>query len=134
MRTVWVVALGLVLVGAFSGCGGGGDSNGVAPAAAIVIAQNDASNPTGFSFSPAQQTVVSGQHVIWVNNSAAPHSIVWDSTTPSTSPGPGASVPQFDVNHSSQDWVAPTVTTQTTYAYHCGVHGPNMAGTIVVNP
>src|SRR5580700_2597034 len=54
-----------------------GSTTGSAPATATIAAINNAAAPMGFSFqSPV--TVKSGTHVTWVNNSSAPHTIIFD--------------------------------------------------------
>lgn len=112
-----------------TGGGGGGGGNG---ATQIKVTTSNA-NPTGFAFqSPV--TVSSGTVVEWVNQTGAPHGVTWDSQVPNTSPGPPATVPNFSAGTTSSTATMPTVTTQTTYNYHCTVHGPNMAGQIIVTP
>lgn len=112
-----------------AGAGGGGGGNGTTQ----ISAATSNSNPTGFAFqSPV--TVSSGAEVEWVNKTAAPHGITWDSQTPNTSPAPPATVANFAGGTTSAVVTMPTVTTQTTYNYHCTVHGPQMSGQIVVNP
>lgn len=132
------VAVTLVLWGCGGGSGGGngggsaGSGSAAATTATIAVA-NNASAPMGFAFA-SPQTVKSGTSVTWQNQSSAPHSIVWDSQTPSTSPAPGAGIGTFGAGATSGVWTAPTVTANTTYAYHCGIHGPTMAGTVIVTP
>ncbi|HEX5322679.1 MAG TPA: plastocyanin/azurin family copper-binding protein [Capsulimonadaceae bacterium] len=133
-----LVAFAIVLI-SIVGCGGGsgGSSsggtggNGTGVATVAVSASN--ANPTGFAFQ-TPVTVKSGQMVKWNNLTAATHGITWDSQTPSTSPAPPAKVDLFAGGTMSQTTTMPTVTTQTTYNYHCTVHGPQMAGQIIVNP
>ena len=79
-------------------------------------------------------TVKSGTAVTWQNASGLPHNVIWDSRSPDTSTAPGANIPTFNGGANSQPWVAPTVTTNTTYDYHCGIHGPMMSGQITVTP
>jgi plastocyanin len=87
----------------------------------------------GFAFqSPV--TVKSGTIVKWINQSTAPHSIVWDGFAPATSPAPGAGLAAFAAGTTSGTWTAPAVSVSTTYNYHCGIHGPTMSGVIMVNP
>jgi plastocyanin len=78
--------------------------------------------------------VSSGTTVEWVNQSGVSHSVVWDTHSPSTSPSPGANLPVFASGTTSQPWIAPTVTTNTVYNYHCGIHGLMMSGMITVTP
>lgn len=87
---------------------------------------------SGFSFG-APVTVKSGTTVRWQNADGAPHNIIWDAFNPGSSPGPGANLPTFNGGSTSQNWVAPTVTVNTTYNYHCGIH-PMMISNIVVTP
>jgi len=87
----------------------------------------------GFSFA-GPITVKSGTSVTWHNQSAGPHNVIWDGFTPNTSTSPGANIGTFSAGATSSAWVAPTVTTNTTYNYHCGIHGPTMAGVVIVTP
>jgi plastocyanin len=79
-------------------------------------------------------TVSPGTSVIWKNQSDVMHSVVWDSHAPDSSPGPGNDIPPFLAGGASLEWIAPAVTTSTTYNYHCGIHGTMMSGQIIVNP
>jgi len=100
--------------------GMGGGNGGVTR---TVQAINDAGNPTGFSWSPANLTVKKNDSVVFQNISAGPHSVVWDT------PGAPPSVPVFNANTSS----SPVSMSNTgTFNYHCGIHGPQMKGTITV--
>jgi len=88
-----------------------------------VQAINDAGNPTGFSWSPANLTVKKNDSVVFQNISAGPHSVVWDT------PGAPPSVPVFNAGTSS----SPVSMSNTgTFNYHRGIHGPQMNGTINV--
>jgi plastocyanin len=91
-----------------------------------VRAIDDANNPTGFSFVPASLTVNKNDAVVFKNDSSDVHSIIWDTA------GAPAAVPVFNPGASS----APVVmsTGGNTFAYHCGIHGINMKGSITVNP
>ena len=75
-----------------------------------------------FAFDPSTLTVKTGTVVTWVNQDAAPHTIVSDTGSlvafSSDSLPTGAS---YNV----------TFTTPGTYTYHCSIH-PSMTGTIVV--
>jgi plastocyanin len=145
MKKILPIALILCLVGLLVwGCGSGGGTSSTTtggttptptptPTTDTVNVAANASNPTGFAFA-GPTTVKSGTSVTWVNTTSAPHSIVWDSHTPSTSPAPGADIGTFTGGSTSAPWIAPTVTVSTTYAYHCGIHGPQMAGQIIVTP
>ena len=137
-----ILAMAAGLVIAVYGCGGssggGGNSGpgsggGATPTNVSIPAVNNASAPMGYSFN-SPISVKSGDTVTWVNQSTAPHGITWDSQTPSTSPAPGANIPVFSAGTSSATWTVPTVTTATTYNYHCTVHGPTMPGVINVTP
>ena len=79
-------------------------------------------------------TVKAGTVVRWQNTSGAPHDVVWDAFNPSTQPAPGANIPIFNGGTTSQPWTAPTVTANTTYDYHCSIHGLMMSGKITVTP
>ena len=103
--------------------GGGGMGGGGAQKE--IDAVNDQNNPTGFAFSPTNVTVNKNDSVFFKNNSAAPHSIVWDTA------GAPANIPQFNAGNSS----APVVMSNPgTFNYHCGIHGPDMKGSVTVNP
>ena len=83
-------------------------------------------NPTGYQFgSPASPPVHAGDTVVWVDSSMAPHQILWDS--PGSPPNTGV-IPSMGTSS------AVTMPTAGTFNYHCGVHGPNMNGSIVVVP
>jgi beta-lactam-binding protein with PASTA domain len=74
-----------------------------------------------FAFDPASITVNAGDTVTWVNEDAAPHTIVADDGQfDSGSVAQGASF-QFTFAAAGDD----------TVAYHCGIH-PQMTGTVVV--
>ncbi|MCA1595053.1 MAG: hypothetical protein LC772_01290 [Chloroflexi bacterium] len=123
---------GSTSAGATTGVTTAGSTTGAPPAATIPIVSNAAS-ATGFAFA-SPVTVKSGAAVTWINRSGAPHSIVWDGQTPASAPSAGAGVGAFSAGATSSAWTAPTVTSQTSYAYHCGIHGPSMNGTVVVTP
>lgn len=134
-----------VVTACIAGCGGGGSSSGYTMGGgttggttgggltASIATVNNSSAPMGFSFT-SPVTVKSGTSVTWVNQSSAPHSIVWDAQSPSASPAPGAGIGVFSPGATSSAWIAPTVTVSTTYNYHCGIHGPTMAGQVTVTP
>jgi plastocyanin len=118
-------ALGLVACG-----GGGGSSTGpantntnpVPPGPNNVAVENNL-------FTPATVTVAPGTKVTWTWNtctdntygtgSCVSHNIVWDAD--GTSSG-----------LQSQGTYDRTFSAAGTYTYHCGVHGPAMAGTVKV--
>jgi plastocyanin len=105
-------------VAGMPGMGGGG------PGTQEVDAKNDNTNPTGYSFSPATVTVKKGDTVVFKNISDAPHSVLWDTAgaPPNTATfGPGTSTSVVMSNAGS-------------FNYHCGIHGPQMNGSITVNP
>ncbi len=102
------------------------------PATATVQVITSSLSSVGFAFSDS--TVKSGTKVTWQNQTVASHCIMWDDRVPTTSPGPGANIPVFAGGSASGAWTAPTVTAQTTYHYHCCIHGPAMAGQITVTP
>ena len=105
-----------------------GTTGGVPLTRSISVTTNG-----GFRFE-TPVTVQSGTTVTWSNQTGAPHNIVWTTVTPSSSPAPGSGIATFSPGTNSAPWVAPTVTTATTYHYFCGIHGPGMAGDITVNP
>jgi len=135
MRKVFIA--GIVTVGVLLiawGCGGGGDDNGSnTPNETTIPTRGNASAPTGFSFD-GPVTVKSGRTVRWVNQSAGPHNIVWDSVTPPGSPTAGSNIGTFSAGATSDPWVAPTTSTNTTYSYYCSIHGRQMSGTVTVTP
>ena len=126
-----------LLLAVIWGCGGGGSnsngSNSGGTTTRSIAATGNASASTGFAFA-SPVTVKSGTTVKWTNQSSAPHSIVWDAPTPSSAPSPGAGIGTFSAGATSDAWVAPSVSANTTYPYHCGIHGPMMSGTIIVTP
>ncbi len=104
-----IVAGGAILIG----CGGGGGSgsynasgstsggtasgsttSGGAGTTASIPAINNAAAPMGYSFN-SPITVKAGTSVTWTNQSTAPHSIIWDAQSPSSSPSPGSNLPVF---------------------------------------
>jgi FtsP/CotA-like multicopper oxidase with cupredoxin domain/plastocyanin len=98
--------------------GGGG-----MPGMKQVEAKNDNTNPTGYAFSPLSLPVSMGDSVVFKNSSDGPHSIVWDTA------GAPANVPTFTAGTSSLPVV---MSSMGTFKFHCGIHGPDMKGTIVV--
>jgi plastocyanin len=98
--------------------------NGGGPTTQEVDAKNDLSNPTHYSFDPTNKTVNKGDTVMFMNKSDQPHSIIWD--TGGAPPNSGIFNPGGSVSI-----VMPNA---GTFNYHCGVHGPQMNGTITVNP
>ena len=103
------------------------------PTTVSIPVVNNAAAPMGFSFN-SPVAAHSGDSVSWHNQSTAPHGITWDGWTPIASPAPGANIAVFAAGSTSGTWTAPTVTTMTTYNYHCTVHGVTMAGVINVSP
>jgi len=101
-----------------------GMGGGTGPGTKEVDAIDDGSNPTGFSFSPPNQTVNKGDTVVFKNTSSQPHSIIWD--TGGAPPNSGI----FNTNFSTSILMS----NAGTFNYHCGVHGTQMKGTITVNP
>jgi FtsP/CotA-like multicopper oxidase with cupredoxin domain/plastocyanin len=82
-------------------------------------------NPSGFAFDPLSVTVAPGAVITFANDAMAPHSIVWDTPTPGgAAKPPGTSVSTMGLTS--------TMLGAGTFPYHCGVHGPDMHGTIVV--
>ena len=78
---------------------------------------------TGFSFSPANAAANKGDTILFKNVSSDIHSVIWDTA------GSPANGPIF--NAGGGTWSAP-VPNAGTFNYHCGVHGPQMNGTIKV--
>jgi plastocyanin len=77
-----------------------------------------------FTFSaPTALPVHMGDTVRFLNNGAAPHSVIWDTTgAPADSPIIAAGGGFWDV----------VLGGMGTFNYHCGVHGAGMAGSITV--
>ena len=74
-----------------------------------------------YAFSPADETIASGDSVTWTNNDQAPHDVTVTS-------GPVAiHSPTITTGHS---WTY-TFTTAGTYSYICSIH-PDMHATLVV--
>lgn len=73
------------------------------------------------AFSPATLTVAINAQVVFVNQDAVPHSIVWADGTP-TSPVLGQG------DSTSREFIGQA---PGTLDYTCGIHGPSMAGKIV---
>jgi plastocyanin len=78
---------------------------------------------TGFSFSPANAAAKAGDTILFKNISGDIHSIIWDT---GGSPPNG---PNFGTGGGTWAVVMPNV---GTFNYHCGIHGPQMNGTITV--
>jgi plastocyanin len=109
-------------VAGMPGMGGG-------PGTQEVDAKNDATNPTGYSFSPASRTVNKGDTVAFKNLSDAPHIVAWDTA------GAPPNTPQFGPATTGPTSSASVVMSNPgSFNYHCGIHGPQMNGTITVNP
>jgi len=132
--------LGAIALISVAGCGGGtggssmgGGSNGGGGGPTMISVSASNTNPTGFAFqSPV--TVTSGSKVEWVNNTGAVHGITWDSQVPNSSPAPPGTVANFNGGATSNPATMPVVSTQTTYNYHCTIHGSQMAGQVIVTP
>ena len=76
-----------------------------------------------FTFSaPTNLPVTMGDTVRFQNNGAAPHSVIWDT------PGAPADSP---IIPAGGFWDV-VMSSMGTFNYHCGVHGPSMAGSITV--
>jgi plastocyanin len=88
--------------------------SGAASGGAVAVADN--------SFSPASVTIPKGGKVTWTWNGSNPHSVV------------GKTADGKDVKSSTQESgrFEFTFDASGTFAYQCGVHGPSMAGTVVV--
>jgi len=79
--------------------------------------------PTGFSFSPANAAANVGDTILFKNISGDVHSIIWDTA------GSPANTPNFPTGGGTTSVVMPNA---GTFNYHCGIHGPQMNGTITV--
>jgi len=131
-RTWLLAAAAAAAIGCSSdstGTGGdtGGNNGGAGggPVGAVVVG-NDFFQSSHNGTQPAQDTVPAGQVVTWTwtGTGSIQHSIISDG--PATFPGDPT--PQSGNGHTS----AFMFTTPGTYNYHCGVHGPSMHGTVVV--
>ena len=92
-----------------------------ATAGAVDIVDNE--------YRPAQITVAVGARVIWTHRGGAIHSVSaddesFDSSPSCPSPPSGCMMQQATF--------AFTFTRAGEFAYHCKVHGPLMAGTVIV--
>ena len=126
LTTAGATNAGATNAGATSGTAG-------APQTRSIATTTNSAAPTGFAFeSPV--TVKAGTVVTWSNQSGAPHSVIWDTPTPSSAPAPGPNIPIFNSGSTSTPWTVPTVTSNTTYGYFCGIHGRGMSGQINVTP
>lgn len=76
----------------------------------------------GLSFEPPTVTITAGGTVTW-SVSGTTHSVVFNSTAPE-----GGNVPNTAPGGSASR----TFATPGRYAYHCGIHGASMSGTVVV--
>lgn len=76
----------------------------------------------GLSFEPPTVTITAGGTVTW-SVSGTTHSVVFNSAAPE-----GGDVPNTAPGGSASR----TFATPGRYAYHCGVHGASMSGTVVV--
>jgi hypothetical protein len=105
--------------------GGGGGGGGGGPVGAIIVG-NDFFQSSHNGTRAAQDTVPVGQTVTWTwtGTGSVMHSILSDG--PATFDG-------LDTPESGNgNTFTFTFTAAGTYNYHCGVHGPVMHGTIVV--
>jgi len=75
-----------------------------------------------FAFNPSALKVKTGTEITWVNQDAAPHTVVSDTGSP---------VPFSSGSLSTGDSYKFTFTQPGTYTYHCSIH-TSMTGTIVV--
>lgn len=77
--------------------------------------------------------VTPGGTVAFSNATTVSHSVVFDTTTPScteTAPDAGASVPPLPATP-SHPWSGTCTFAAGTYAFHCGLHGAAMRGTVI---
>lgn len=102
---------------------------GPGPATQEVDAVNDSTAPTKYSFSPSSKTVNKGDTVLFQNKSDNPHFVVWD-----TAGAPPNTATFGPATTGAGSNVSVVMSNAGTFNYHCGVHGIQMNGTIVVNP
>jgi plastocyanin len=99
--------------------GGSSAASGCTPSTSTATV---AATIAGFKFAPATITAKVGDVIGWTNNDTANHSAVLDDNSSCTTGvlGQGKSG-------------ALTFSAPGTYAYHCGVHGNSMKGSITVS-
>jgi plastocyanin len=129
-RTWLVAAAAAVAIGCSGDSTGtssdnGGNNGGGGPVGAIIVG-NDFFQSSHNGIAPAVDTVPAGQVVTWTwtNTGATLHSILSDGPAMFT----GLTTPESGNGNT----FTATLTTPGIYNYHCGVHGPSMHGTIVV--
>jgi plastocyanin len=107
-----------------AGCGDGPAGTGETPpsSAAVHVGNIFFESAHNGSVNPAVDTVAAGGTVTWTWIEAGSHSVQFADVTL-----PGS--PVFANNGSVFSQAFPTA---GTYPYDCGIHGPAMAGTIVV--
>jgi plastocyanin len=88
------------------------------------------------SWSPAQVSVGAGGVVTFSNSSEVPHGIEWRSALkPTCEEGAGKVPVGTSAAASATKWSGTCTFSQPgTYTFYCTVHGPEMTGTITVNP
>lgn len=127
MRRSALLSLGLFAAIAIAACGTTTASS--APAASNPASQPAASGPAAggtavdiadFAFNPQSITVSAGDTVTWTNSDTAPHSVVFDDSSITSSE-----------NLNQGDTFEADFATAGTFAYICGIHS-NMTGTVVV--
>ena len=122
-----LVALSILLM--LAACGGTTANSSAAASGGNPTPDNPTvtitTNSDGtFAFSPTTLTIKAGTTVIWMNTTAAPHTVTSDDGKSFDSGTANPITPQSGTYHF-------TFTTKGTFAYHCTFH-PYMKATIVV--
>jgi plastocyanin len=126
LRSILVTLASLALAACTNGTGGG--SAGPPGSAAGTACRPSTGSATvaatiaGFKFAPNPVAAKAGDTIGWTNSDAAEHSVVLDSdatcATQTLAQGKSGAI----------TFIAPG-----TYAYHCGIHGNAMKGSITVS-
>ncbi|KAI3778496.1 hypothetical protein L2E82_07843 [Cichorium intybus] len=100
-------------------------------AAEILLGDDDG----GLIFVPSSLTVASGEKIVFKNNKAFPHNVVFDEDEiPAGVDASKISMSEEDLLNGPGDTYTVTLTEKGTYSYYCSPHqGAGMAGKITVN-
>ncbi|KAL4575438.1 hypothetical protein LXL04_022281 [Taraxacum kok-saghyz] len=104
---------------------------GNALAAEILLGDDDG----GLSFVPSTLTVAAGEKIVFKNNKAFPHNVVFDEDEiPAGVDASKISMSDEDLLNGPGDSYTVTLTEKGTYSYYCAPHqGAGMVGKITVN-
>ena len=99
-------------------------------AAALPVAAAEVTiHVTGASsYAPTSQAVKAGDKIVWVNDADIQHTVTPDAGQ--AAPFPGS--PVLKKQGATHKWTV--VGKPRTIKYHCRIHGPAMAGEIVIAP